>query len=43
LFRQFCVACHTIGQGKLIGPDLIDVHNRRSEAGLSNLCVPRKQ
>ncbi|KAA3610138.1 MAG: cytochrome c [Calditrichaeota bacterium] len=31
LFKRVCVACHTIGQGKLIGPDLADVHNRRSE------------
>lgn len=31
LFKQICVACHTIGQGKLIGPDLADVHQRRSE------------
>lgn len=32
LFKQVCVACHTIGKGKLIGPDLADVHKRRSEA-----------
>lgn len=29
LFKQVCVACHTIGQGKLIGPDLANVHTRR--------------
>lgn len=31
LFKQICVACHTIGQGKLIGPDLADVYKRRPE------------
>ena len=31
IFVQTCKACHTIGQGKLIGPDLYDVHNRRTE------------
>lgn len=28
LFRQTCAACHTIGDGKLIGPDLKDVDSR---------------
>ena len=32
LFNQTCVACHTIGQGKLIGPDLANIHTRREEA-----------
>jgi mono/diheme cytochrome c family protein len=31
LFKQICIACHTIGQGKLIGPDLANVHKRQSE------------
>ncbi len=31
LFKQICVACHTINQGKLVGPDLANVHLRRSE------------
>jgi len=34
LFNQICVACHTIGQGKRIGPDLANVQQRRSEAWL---------
>ena len=34
LFNQTCVACHTIGGGKLIGPDLAHVHTQREEAWL---------
>jgi len=34
LFNSFCATCHTIGKGKLIGPDLLDVHTRRSDAWL---------
>nr|NIS38097.1 cytochrome c [Candidatus Saccharibacteria bacterium]NIV71805.1 c-type cytochrome [Calditrichia bacterium]NIW78775.1 c-type cytochrome [Calditrichia bacterium] len=30
-FKQVCAACHTIAQGKLVGPDLANVHQRRSE------------
>jgi len=26
-----CTACHTIGGGKLVGPDLVGVQDRRSE------------
>jgi len=29
IFHQICVACHTINKGKLIGPDLANVHTRR--------------
>jgi mono/diheme cytochrome c family protein len=29
LFKQICSACHTINKGKLIGPDLSGVYNRR--------------
>ena len=31
IFVKTCKACHTVGQGKLIGPDLFDVHNKRSK------------
>ena len=31
LFNQVCVACHTINKGKLIGPDLANVQQRRPE------------
>ncbi|KAA3612547.1 MAG: hypothetical protein DWQ05_18005 [Calditrichaeota bacterium] len=34
LFKQVCVACHTINDGKLVGPDLAGVHLRRSEEWL---------
>ena len=31
LFSQRCTACHTIGGGKLIGPDLANVQTQRTE------------
>lgn len=31
IFLSVCRACHTIGQGKLVGPDLINVQNRLKE------------
>lgn len=34
LFKQICVACHTINKGKLVGPDLANVHKRRPEKWL---------
>jgi cytochrome c2 len=34
MFNTFCTACHTISKGKLIGPDLADVHLRRSDEWL---------
>ena len=35
LFQQ-CKACHTIGQGKLLGPDLLDMSKRRDANWLKN-------
>jgi len=29
-----CLACHTVGKGKLVGPDLVDVRERRDRAWL---------
>lgn len=33
-FRRQCVRCHTIGGGRLTGPDLKDVHQRRDREWL---------
>lgn len=33
-FNTTCIACHTIGGGRLIGPDLAGVTDRRSESWL---------
>ncbi|MCB0669777.1 MAG: cytochrome c, partial [Saprospiraceae bacterium] len=34
LFTQKCGICHTIGRGRLVGPDLAGVHDRHSEEWL---------
>ena len=31
IFKKTCIACHTIGSGRLVGPDLKNVFDRRSE------------
>jgi cytochrome c2 len=31
LFRQNCAACHQIGRGRLVGPDLLNIHERRND------------
>jgi mono/diheme cytochrome c family protein len=33
-FQQLCGICHTVGSGKLVGPDLAGVHQRRSQQWL---------
>jgi cytochrome c2 len=33
-FRQYCMACHTIGGGRLTGPDLKDVSERKDSEWL---------
>ncbi|MCH8256672.1 MAG: cytochrome c, partial [Proteobacteria bacterium] len=33
-FNTTCVACHSIGEGQRVGPDLINVTDRRSEEWL---------
>jgi cytochrome c551/c552 len=35
-FKQNCAACHSIGKGRLVGPDLSDIHKRRTESWLLN-------
>jgi mono/diheme cytochrome c family protein len=34
IFQSTCAACHTIGKGKLVGPDLAGVTSRREESWL---------
>jgi len=34
IFQTFCTACHSIGKGRLLGPDLAGVTTRREEAWL---------
>jgi len=34
VFNTICFACHTIGGGRLIGPDLAGVHEKRSQEWL---------
>lgn len=28
-FKQLCAACHTVGKGRLVGPDLVGISQRR--------------
>ena len=34
IFQNNCAGCHTIGKGKLVGPDLAGVTSRREESWL---------
>ena len=36
LFKKTCLACHTIGKGKVIGPDLKDISQKREANWLVN-------
>ena len=38
-FEQKCKACHTIGGGKLVGPDLKGVTSRRDKAWLAQMIM----
>jgi mono/diheme cytochrome c family protein len=38
-FKQVCVACHTINGGTLVGPDLANVHERRSDEWLQKFIT----
>ena len=37
LFEQLCVACHSIGEGERVGPDLAGVTQRRDEAWIERM------
>lgn len=39
IFNTTCFACHTIGGGRLVGPDLAGVHERRSQEWLERFVV----
>ncbi len=39
VFQQNCTACHTIGGGRLVGPDLKDATSRRPRAWLVKFIV----
>lgn len=34
IFKASCSACHSIGKGKIVGPDLMNVNSRRTEKWL---------
>ena len=36
IFQATCFACHTIGGGRLVGPDLAGVHERLSQEWLES-------
>jgi len=38
-FRQNCISCHTIGGGRLTGPDLKDVTKRQNREWLTNFLL----
>ena len=41
-FRQNCMSCHTIGGGRLVGPDLKDVSKRADKDWLLRFMVNPK-
>jgi protein SCO1/2 len=43
LFRSRCAACHTLGQGDAIGPDLAAVTTRRDRAWLARYVLAPEQ
>jgi mono/diheme cytochrome c family protein len=42
LFQKMCAACHTIGDGRRVGPDLENVHNTRSQEWLEKFVTSSK-
>ena len=41
-FRQSCASCHTVGGGRLVGPDLKNVFQRKDRAWLTQFIVAPK-
>ncbi len=41
-FQVTCAACHTIGGGRLVGPDLAGIHEKRSQAWLEQFVKSPK-
>lgn len=39
VFNTICFACHTIGGGRLVGPDLLSVHERRTQEWLESFVL----
>ena len=42
LFKSNCVSCHTIGDGDLVGPDLMGVTEKRSKEWLMSWITDNK-
>jgi cytochrome c2 len=42
IFQTSCFACHSIGEGQRVGPDLIDVHSKRSQDWLERFVLSPK-
>lgn len=42
LYNKSCVACHTIGKGRLVGPDLINISEQRSQDWLVDFIQSSK-
>jgi mono/diheme cytochrome c family protein len=39
IFDSLCTVCHTIGGGRLVGPDLANVHEKRSQEWLERFVI----
>lgn len=42
VFQNYCAACHSIGEGRRVGPDLIAIHEKRSQAWLEGFVKSAK-
>jgi len=39
IFKTTCMACHTIGKGRLVGPDLKNVHKKRTNTWMKEFIM----